>query len=194
LGFEVQAAANGQEAIEIWERWKPHLIWMDMRMPVMDGCEATRWIKTTPEGQATIVVALTATAFEEDRERILLEGCDDFVRKPFHKNEIYDILAKHLGVRFLYEEAPELPDVTPSTFAGALPDDTVTTEKLSSLPASWVADLEQATIKADLHLILTLVDQIRGHDAALADALAVLAQDFEYKKILTLVGRAGGDR
>ena len=90
----------------MWERWEPHLIWMDMRMPVMDGYEATRRIKATTRGQATVIIALTATAFEEDREQILLEGCDDFVRKPFRKDEIYDMLAKHLGVRFLYEEEP----------------------------------------------------------------------------------------
>ncbi len=93
----------------MWERWQPHLIWMDMRMPVMDGHEATQKIKATPKGQATVIIALTATVFEEDREQILLEGCDDFVRKPFRKDEIYDMLARHLGVRFLYEEAPALP-------------------------------------------------------------------------------------
>ena len=75
LGFEVQEAVNGQEAIEVWERWEPHLIWMDMRMPVMDGHRATRWIKATPKGQATVIIALTATAFEEDREKILLAVC-----------------------------------------------------------------------------------------------------------------------
>ncbi len=79
----------------MWERWKPHLIWMDMRMPVMDGYEATRRIKAAPSGQATVIIALTASAFEEDREQIMLEGCDDFVRKPFRKDEIYDMLAKH---------------------------------------------------------------------------------------------------
>jgi PAS domain S-box-containing protein len=109
LGFDVQEAVNGQQALEMWEHWQPHLIWMDMRMPVMNGHEATQRIKTTPRGQAAIIIALTATAFEEDREQILLEGCDDFVRKPFRKDDIYDMLVKHLGVRFLYEEEPAPP-------------------------------------------------------------------------------------
>jgi PAS domain S-box-containing protein len=192
LGFEVQEAANGQEAVEIWERWDPHLMWMDMRMPVLDGHQATQQIKATHRGQATVIIALTATAFEEDREEILLEGCDDFVRKPFRKDEIYDMLAKHLGVRFLYEEGP-VPGAPgePSETAAPAPF-ALSPEALFGLPAIWVAELQQATTRADLHSILSLADQIRGQDAALADTLAELAQNYEYRKILNLIEQSGG--
>jgi CheY-like chemotaxis protein len=159
----------------------------------MDGYEATRRIKATTKGQATVIIALTATAFEEDRERILLEGCDDFVRKPFRQDEIYDMLAKHLGVRFVYEEELALPATAqPADAAAPLADDVLTPAVLTALPAGWVADLQQATIKADLNLILTLIDQIHGENPALADALADLARNFEYKKILTVIEQAGG--
>jgi PAS domain S-box-containing protein len=185
LGFEVQGAANGQEALEMWEQWQPHLVWMDMRMPVMDGHMATQRIKATARGQDTIIIALTATAFEEDREQIMLEGCDDFVRKPFRKDEIYDMLVKYLGVRFLYEEEPTLLAPAEAAYAPSV-------EALSILPADWLTDLQQATTKADLNLILSLIDQIREEDPALADGLAGLARNYEYKKILTLVQQAGG--
>jgi CheY-like chemotaxis protein len=191
LGFEVKEAVNGQEAIEVWERWEPHLIWMDMRMPVMDGHEATRRIKATTKGQATVIIALTATAFEEDRERILLEGCDDFVRKPFRQDEIYDMLAKHLGVRFVYEEQAPPAAAQPADAAAPLAD-VLTPAALAALSTGWVANLQQATIKADLNLILTLIDQIRGENPALADALTDLARNFEYKKILTVIEQVGG--
>jgi CheY-like chemotaxis protein len=194
LGFEVKEAVNGQEALEVWERWEPHLIWMDMRMPVMDGHEATRRIKATTKGQATVIIALTASAFEEDRERVLLEGCDDFVRKPFREDEIFDMLAKHLGVRFVCEEELALPAAAQPADAAAPPTDVLSPAALATLPGGWVADLQQATIKADLSLILTLIDQIRGQNPALADALADLARDFEYKKLLSLIGQAGGQR
>jgi PAS domain S-box-containing protein len=188
LGFEVQEAADGQQALEVWERWQPHLIWMDMRMPVMDGHKATQQIKATPKGQAAVVIALTATAFEEDREQILLEGCDDFVRKPFRKDEIYDMLSKHLGVRFLYDEEP-----APAPQAGPAQTAYVPSAKaLAALPAGWLADLQQATTRADLHLILHLAGRIREYDAALADGLADLARNYEYKTILTLIEQAGG--
>jgi CheY-like chemotaxis protein len=183
-GFEVREAANGLEAVEMGERWEPHLIWMDMRMPVMDGHEATQRIKATPQGQSTVIVALTATAFEEDRETILLEGCDDFVRKPFRKEVIYDMLAKHLGVCFVYEER-EAGIVAPD--AG-----TLSAEALTAQPADWLAELRAATIKADLNRMLILVEQIRGQNAALADALEDLIKSFEYKRILNLIEEAGG--
>jgi PAS domain S-box-containing protein len=188
LGVEVEEAADGQEALAVWQRWQPHLIWMDMRMPVLDGHQAAQQIKATPQGQATIIIALTATAFEEDREQILLEGCDDFVRKPFRKDEIYDMLAKHLGVRFLYEEEPAPLPPAGLVESGHLPFG----EALAALPAGWLADLKEATTKGDLHLILRLVDQIRGQDAALADALAELAQNYGYRTILAWIEQSGG--
>ena len=114
-GFDVQTAVNGKEAVEVWERWAPHLVWMDLGMPVMDGFEATRRIKSTPQGKDTIIVGLTASAFEQDREEILAQGCDDFLRKPYRAEEVLDILAKHLGVRFVYEAlAPEALSPSPS--------------------------------------------------------------------------------
>jgi len=183
LGFEVQEVANGQEAIEVWQSWEPHLIWMDMRMPVMSGYEATRRIKATSQGQGTVIIALTASAFEEDRERVLTLGCDDFVRKPFRQDEVYDMLAKHLGVCFVLEEMGGRDRVGE--------DRQVTYEMLArdvaGLPAGWVSDLQKATVRADLSLMLTLIDQIREQDPVLADALADLARDFQYQKLLTLL-------
>ncbi|MCP4713730.1 MAG: response regulator, partial [Deltaproteobacteria bacterium] len=108
LGFEIQEATNGQEAVDVFYRWRPHLIWMDIRMPVMNGMEATRRIKETKDGANTKIVALTAHALEDERREILESGCDDFIRKPYRETEIFEALAKHLGVRFLYaeEESP----------------------------------------------------------------------------------------
>jgi len=188
LGFEVQEVVNGQEAIAVWQCWEPHLIWMDMRMPVIDGYEATRRIKGTTMGQTTVIVALTASAFEEDRERVLSQGCDDFVRKPFREDEIYDVLAKRLGVRFVYEEIQERGrdeekrQVTSEILARGL-----SPEDMAGLPATWVSDMQEATTRADLSLMLTLIDQIRDEDPALADALAELVHEFQYQKILMLL-------
>jgi CheY-like chemotaxis protein len=188
LGFEIREAIHGQQAVEIWESWEPHLIWMDMRMPVMDGYEATRQIKATAKGHKTVIVALTASAFEEDRETILSAGCDDIVRKPFRKEEIFAKLAQHLDVRYVYGDEPTRPDATPSTNAR----DVLIPVALAMLPPRWLTELEQATIRADLDLILALVDQVREQHAPLADALTDMANDFDYKGILTLIGQAGG--
>ncbi|WP_157087493.1 response regulator, partial [Anabaena sp. CA = ATCC 33047] len=93
------------EAIAIWDEWEPHLIWMDMRMPVMDGYEATKYIKSTTKGNATAVIALTASVLEEEKAIVLSAGCDDFLRKPFAEHTIFNALTKHLGVKFIFAES-----------------------------------------------------------------------------------------
>ncbi|NJL66770.1 MAG: response regulator [Microcoleus sp. SM1_3_4] len=97
LDFELKEASNGTEAVDIWEVWQPHLIWMDVRMPVMDGCEATRKIRfqeSQKQGELAIdrtaIIAITASTFEEERSLILEAGCDDFVRKPFREKIIFE--------------------------------------------------------------------------------------------------------
>jgi CheY-like chemotaxis protein len=189
LGFELQEAINGQEALAIWERWKPHLIWMDMRMPVMDGHEATQRIKATTQGQATVVVALTASAFEEDRAMILSGSCDDFVRKPFREEEIFDTLTKHLGVRFVYDQ-----EGAPPTAVQTEPSETaLTTEALATLPPEWMAKLHQAATQLDADVILNMLDQVREQNPSLADALARLVHDYRFDIILTLTAPTEDD-
>jgi PAS domain S-box-containing protein len=182
--FEVREASNGLEALELWEDWQPHLIWMDMRMPIMDGHEATQRIKAMPQGRDTVIIALTATAFEEDREAILLEGCNDFVRKPFRKEVIYDMLHKHLGVCFIYEDKEAATAVSDAAALSA--------DNLAAQPADWQAELRAATIRADMHGMLALVEQIHEQDAALAHALEDLIRGYQYKRILTVLENAGG--
>jgi two-component system sensor histidine kinase/response regulator len=203
LGFEIREATDGREAIEMWQRWNPHLIWMDLRMPVVDGYEAIRRIKSTEKGQDTVIVALTASAFDEEQKHVLAAGCDDFVRKPFRQNEIYAALEKHLGVRFVYRETPDhrassRPEATrPAGDALGIGDEKVKGAQalsLATLPANWLVDLQQATITADSNQILSLLDQVREQNPALADWMTELVHDFEYKEILALIEQAGGQR
>lgn len=104
LGFHLREAENGQEAVDIWQSWRPHLILMDMRMPIMDGRSAIQKIKAAEANyDKTVIIATTASAFEEERQEVLALGCDDFIRKPFNQNEILEKLAEHLGVSYLYK-------------------------------------------------------------------------------------------
>ena len=98
LGFALKSASNGEEAIAIWEEWNPHLIWMDLRMPVMDGYEATQRIKATTKGQATAIIAITASVLEEEKMVVLSAGCDDFIRKPF-REEVAAIIENQLTIK-----------------------------------------------------------------------------------------------
>jgi len=127
VGLEVRSVSNGRDAVRSWREWQPHLIWMDVRMPILDGCGATRAIRAAEAETArprTVVIALTASAFEHDRESILSAGCDDFVAKPFLQDTLFDVLVRHLGVKWRY--ADEFPAFTSSDQAlqvRALPRD-----------------------------------------------------------------------
>ncbi len=188
-GFEVREASNGQEAIDVWEEWEPHLIWMDMRMPVMDGYEAAQHIKSTIKGQATVIVALTASVLEEDRTVILSGGCDAFIRKPFRESEIFDALTKHLGVRFVYEEIEkDEPKAAAERATSTLPH-TELIARLAALPTDWLATLEQATILGDFNAISANIAQIHERDAALAKVLTELAHNFEHDTILDWISQ-----
>jgi signal transduction histidine kinase/DNA-binding response OmpR family regulator len=183
LGFQVREAVNGQEAIEVWEEWQPHLIWMDMRMPVMDGREATRRIRSAPQGQDTVIIALTASAFEEERATVLSIGCDDFVRKPFREAEIFDKMAEHLGVRYLYEaEAPA--DLAQTGEGEHKP---LTSADLVALPPELLADLQQAVTEINLEEANSVIDRISQENEPLAQALAELAENFRFDTLQALV-------
>jgi CheY-like chemotaxis protein len=192
LGVDIKEAKDGRETIEIWQNWRPDLIWMDMHMPGIDGHEATRQIRAAGDS-GTIIVALSASAFEEDRERALGDGCDDFVRKPFRAEDLFAMLAKHLGMRFIYDE--EASNATePGSHGGeqigqppALPD-------LSGLSRVWVAELRKATILADTRRLLSAIDKIGEFDPALADELRGRARRFDYRSILSLIDGAGVKR
>ncbi|MBF2084685.1 response regulator [Thermoleptolyngbya sp. C42_A2020_037] len=180
LGFEVREASNGLECIEIWDDWEPHLIWMDMRMPVMDGYEATQRIKATTKGQATAVIALTASVLEEEKVVILSAGCDDFLRKPFHEQSIFDAIAKHLGVVFLYEESESVSrEQEPPTDLHS-PD-------LQDLPDAWKSALYTAALEADSAQVEALIAQVSVTHAALAQDLSQWSHQFRFDKILEWV-------
>jgi CheY-like chemotaxis protein len=243
LGFEIREAVNGQEAVAIWHNWQPHLIFMDIRMPVMDGYEATREIrkaegtKQNAEGRRlrshcvasfppvdeacdvaegtrhtagcrrqraegrrindeysfgskslvqnplqeihkpidtyTVIIALTASAFFEQREVILEAGCDDFIAKPFQEEILYEKIALHLGLSYLYEV--ENPTVSIQDSVQPLK---LTSEVLSVMPNEWVQKLHQAALALNEELIIELIQQIPESEATLTKILNNLVNNF----------------
>lgn len=180
VGFEVCEASNGAEAILLWQSWEPHLIWMDMRMPVMNGYEATKQIKANSAGEATVIIALTADAFEEDRSLILAAGCDDFVSKPFRSEIIFDKLRHHLGVRYIYEE------VNGSSATGSECVRSLTEQDLAVMPAEWLAQLHASAESAFEKQIFLLLEQIPKEHSYLAESLMDLVNNFRLDTIIDL--------
>jgi PAS domain S-box-containing protein len=190
IGFEVREAENGQKAVEVWQSWEPHLIVMDMRMPVMDGFEATKQIKSCLKGQATAIIALTASAFEEDRAMVLSAGCDDFIRKPFQKEELLEKIGQHLGVVYKYEdESSHTESVRPKTEGISLSGDL--SRHLEQMSPDWVAQVYRAAAQGSDDRILDLLDGVPAENAPLAAALGDLAYNFQFDKIMKLTEKWG---
>ncbi len=185
MGFAVREASNGQEAIAAWDAWEPHLILMDMRMPVMDGYEATKQIKAQLRGQATVIIALTASAFEEERRSVLAAGCDDFMRKPFREQVLFDKIGQHLGVEYIYDTTQEEASSTPSKNPNDNADSNLR-DHLAQMPTDWIDQLAQAAVECSDDVILELIEQIPQEQAPLAIALKEYAEGFLFEKILAL--------
>ncbi|HEY9610788.1 response regulator [Allocoleopsis sp.] len=224
LGFSVQEAVNGQEALERWNTFQPHLIWMDMRMPVMDGYEATAQIKAkqkerentgigveefrnlseggreepeNPQSKVeTVIIALTASAFEEERNLIVSVGCDDFVRKPFREEVIFEKMAQYLGVRYVYEELAPLESTEPVAARGSAQGNQLDSSfvlqpsSFQVMPPEWTDKLYQAVDSVNDEEIFRLMEQIPSVYTPLAEAIADLIKNFRYDRLIDLLEAA----
>jgi PAS domain S-box-containing protein len=186
IGFDLKEATNGQEAIDTWKAWQPDLIFMDMRMPILDGQDAVQQIRTAEalfaphDRRRTIIVALTASAFSEHREEMLTAGCDDFICKPFKVQEILETIARHLDAEYLYETPIEMPQADSSqTGKHALAPET-----LKLMPSTWLERLHAAALQADDLQILELTSEVPASYPNLVKALQNLSQNFQFATIL----------
>ena len=182
VGFEPRTANNGMEALALWQEWQPDLIWMDMRMPLMDGYEVTRQIKNQLHGQGTIIIALTASAFEQQREKVIEAGCDDFVCKPFPEQVIFDKLTEHLGVKYIYEAQS-------SNIVSQLDEQgtkSLSFQDLSALPTELIAELNQAAIAVDAEQIDKLVARIPNSHQYIAQKISEMLTKYDFDAIIDL--------
>jgi PAS domain S-box-containing protein len=183
VGIEVKLANNGKECVEIFDRWRPDLIWMDRRMPVMDGAQATRIIRGLPGGDKVKIVAVTASAFKEQRAELLAAGMDGFIRKPYRFDEVYDCLSTHLGLRFVHSA-----DTAPKGFRHEL----LTPERLEGVPEHQRSELHAALESLDRKRISVAITSIAGMDPELGKTLKKLAADFGYPDILRVLKSVNG--
>lgn len=179
LGFELRDAVTGEEAVALFEEWHPDLIWMDIRMPVMNGLEATKRIRAT-EGisRSTPIVALTAHALEDERREILSAGCNDFIRKPYRESEIYNVLEKHLRLRFLYSQDLVAVD---HKFEKINADD------LRKLPLNLVEELKRSVELLDSQRCLSTIKLIAEIDPRVGDQLQHMLEKFQYQELLSIL-------
>jgi CheY-like chemotaxis protein len=180
-GFATREAADGEEAVRTVREWKPRVVLMDMTMPVMDGYEATRLLKADPERKDTAIIAVTASAFEEDRQRILAAGADGYLSKPFKKEDLFETIRRLTGVEYLYEE-----DGGAEPARSRLEDAAALRETVSGLPADRVRRMLHAVESADMDRFFDLVGELAADQPDLARQLREMAARYEYDALINL--------
>ncbi len=179
IGLEVKEAENGLSCVERFKAWHPDLIWMDRRMPEMDGDEAARRIRQLPGGDKVKIIAVTASVFAEEQDEMLKAGMDDFVRKPYRFEEIYRCLSEQLGLRYNFEEKPD----------GDKAAVELTPEMIAVLPETLRIDLRDALESLEAGAISGAIERVGGYDAELQRVLSRIADNFEYPVILNALDR-----
>ncbi|MGR3278954.1 PAS domain S-box protein [Acaryochloris marina NIES-2412] len=175
VGFEVQEAENGQEAVDINRTWHPHLIWMDLQLPLLNGLEATQLIKAqTPD--PPVIIAITAQALESDEVKALKAGCDDYLTKPYQASQVFEKMAQHLDIAYRYDTPnPSRPSSNP------IP---LTIEQLAPMPRSWIQLLHDAAIELDEDMLNQLMKDIPNDQPSLKSSLEYLMSTYQYDVIM----------
>lgn len=188
LGFQIQQATDGEEAIAIWQNFRPHLIWMDLRIPLIDGYEVTKEIRrrekslgiSSDSQDKTIIIALTASAFVEERSEAIKAGCDEFVHKPIEVPKIMTYIAKFLGNDY---QSTETIEVVESIYPNVDKNVDKIANQLAQMPLEWRTALADAVMTLNEPEINSLIEEISPQASELAIALSQFAINFDYESI-----------
>lgn len=183
--IEIETAVNGKDAIQKALIFKPHLMFIDIRMPEMNGYETIRTIKANNQIKHIPAVAVTADAFEEDRTTILTAGFDDFIRKPVQGKNVDRVITRFLGIKRIDQEVadnsiePYITDNLPLR-----PDD------LLKIPRYILLELEQSSLKLNAQKVSQAIDKIGSINEEIANQLSILANNFKFDEIYHLARQA----
>ena len=187
VGFEIAEASNGVEALDVFDNWSPHAVLMDMRMPIMDGYEATRRIKATAAGSAIPVIAITASTLEDALEQVMATGIYDYLCKPFRTEDLFEMLGKCLSLRYVF--ADDTADAPGHIKAAPL-----TAESITALPKDIIEAMRQAVEEGDMARLTELVAQVEKIDSTTARGLQMLTDRYDYEKLGQWLEKGGTDK
>lgn len=182
VGFSVKVADSGEQGIQDFIDWKPHFVWMDRRMPAMDGLDAAKKIRELPYGDNAKIVIVTASALIEERNEVLNAGLDGYVRKPYRPSELYECMRNLLGVKFIYTDANTGSNEAP--FAAKM---------LQCLPKPLRDEMKAALESLDTQRIRAVIGQVEPYDSRLKSVLENMIASFEYPVILEALAKLEGN-
>ena len=183
LGFAVAEAADGVAALHQWRNWQPDLVLLDLRLPELDGYDTARCIRAEEPARRVKLLALTASAFEDERAAALATGCDDFLRKPFHTAALLEMIGRHLALEFRYADAVPGPAAAPAQEA-------IAPARLRALPEAVRRALHQAVLRLDTQRTVELAAQVTALDPALGAWIVDQVRELRYERLLDLLDDA----
>ncbi|NPA66815.1 MAG: response regulator, partial [Epsilonproteobacteria bacterium] len=169
-------AKNGYEAIEIFKQTHPKIIWIDKKMPQLNGIEATKKIRELPGGKDVIIIGLTASIFEEDKKRLLASGMNEIILKPYKLEDIYMILHKYFDVDYIYEDTPSKDKINFSHQKFI--------ESLKKLDKELLQKLYDKALLLEKEEMKEIIQKISQEDSQLAQTLFYLIDEMQYSVII----------
>lgn len=179
IGFEVKTVETGAEAITQWQLWQPNLILMDLQMLEIDGYEATRQIRLQEAAELrspTPIIALTAFAFESDRQASLQAGCNEHITKPFNETVLFEAIARYLSVRYRYSNKSQEPTLQRS----------LSPQDLKIMSSEWLTHVHEAALDLHDERLNQLIAQIPDPEQWLIEAMTSLVGNLQFEAISTL--------
>jgi PAS domain S-box-containing protein len=186
LGFITRIAQDGQIGVDLFDEWKPDIVLLDLEMPRMDGYEAMS--RMLAKNRQVPVIVVTASAFDEEREKVIAAGAADFVSKPFQEDELLEKIQQLLGLRYQYAAARTEVQQSPQEHTG----NNDMPMRLDKIDSALLEMLRKAAAGGEYYRVLALLDELAGSDSEMADALRNCAKSFDFpalQKLLTGWGR-----
>jgi CheY-like chemotaxis protein len=180
VGYSIEEAENGQKGFEVWRDCQPDLILMDIQMPIMNGLVATQKIRNHPGIKQPVIIAISAGAFEEERDRAIEAGCNDFISKPFQEKILLEKMGDYLGVRYTYLDSPENFSLT------GTPEQISKAADLGCMSQTWIQDLNHAAKQLSVQQIQALLDDVPQQYCPLKSSLENILQSYNFEEIIDL--------
>ncbi len=181
-GFQVREAVDGRQALELFHDWEPHLVFLDLKMPDMDGIEVTKAIRATVLGRDVPIVVVSAHVMGDSRQSVEEAGADGFLSKPIQEAEILQCLKKLLGVTFVNKL--EIRGGKPE------PKARITAEALHRLPQGVRDRLRRSVILGDMTEFFAILENLDGQDSELIQALRGYGEEYQLDTLQELFGEA----